>query len=76
MSTGTSAWPRLVVGFVVVAAGFFCLNYTNGFGIDHHAEWAQSHGLPKPTYGIFLAGVVLMLLGGTLIGHALRARRS
>jgi hypothetical protein len=76
MNARPRIWPRLLFGAVVVAAGFFCLNYTNGFGIDHHAEWARSHGVPEPTYRIFLAGVILMPLGGALLGHAFGARRS
>ena len=78
MESPVRRWPRIVVGIVVAVVGFFCLNYTNGFGIDHHAEWAREHDAPPPTYPIFLAGVILMPLGGALVGHAIgrRARNS
>jgi hypothetical protein len=69
MELQTRRWRRIVVGVVVVVVGFFCLNYTNGFGIEHHAEWAREHGVPPPAYPIFLAGVILMPLGGAIIGR-------
>lgn len=68
-------WPRIVVGAVFAVAGFLCLNYTKGFGIEHHAEWAKEHGVPPPAYPIFLAGAILMPLGGAIVGHGIGRRR-
>jgi len=65
---------RLVLGILLAVFGFFCLNYTNGFGIAHHAEWAAAHGLPAPTYAIFLTGAALGALGAGVVGHALGRR--
>ena len=62
---------RLVVGLTAVVLGFFCLNYTKGFDIDHHLVWATQHGLPKPTYPIFLIGVLLQVVGAGVVGHTL-----
>lgn len=61
----------MIIGLVIAVAGFFCLNYTQGFGIDHHREWAAEHGMPAPSEAIFDAGVLLLVVGGGMIGHAL-----
>ena len=74
MTSKTSRAGRLVVGIGLAAFGFFCLNYTNGFGIEHHAEWAAAHGMPAPTYTIFLAGAAIGALGSGLVGHAIGRR--
>jgi hypothetical protein len=63
-----------ILGLLLAAFGFGCLNYTNGFGIEHHAEWAAEHGAPAPTYPIFVAGAALGGLGTGLIGFALGRR--
>lgn len=67
---------QLACGVSVLVAGFFCLNYTNGSGVAHHAEWAAAHGLPTPSYPIFVAGAVLDALGAGICGHAIGRRRS
>ncbi len=61
----------LIFGAFLAVFGFLCLNYTNGFGLDHHVEWAAQRGLPGPTYAIFLAGALLVALGAGVAGHAL-----
>jgi hypothetical protein len=69
--------PGFVVGLGLAVVGFFCLHYTNGMGIEHHTQWAAQHGFPKPSYTIFLAGIVLMALGCGIAGRAIgrRSRR-
>jgi len=58
-------------GVVIATAGFFCLNFTSGFGIDHHTEWAKAHGMPTPSPSIFDAGVGLLALGAGIVGHSI-----
>jgi uncharacterized membrane protein YphA (DoxX/SURF4 family) len=69
-------FARLALGLIVLAFGFFCLNYTNGFGIAHHAEWANAHGYPPPSYAIFVTGAALEALGAIVFGHALASRKA
>lgn len=57
-----------VVGLVAAAVGLACLNYTNGFGLEHHTQWASEHGMPAPSYRLFVTGAVLSVLGGVTIG--------
>lgn len=69
--------PRIgfaIFGILVVAFGAACLNFTQGFGIAHHAEWAASHGMPAPSYPIFLTGAVSEALGAILLGVAIGRR--
>jgi len=66
----------LIGGLIIVALGFFCLNFTNGFGIEHHTEWAKAHGMPAPSPAIFFAGVVLVAIGGGLVGRSIGGSRS
>lgn len=74
MSPAASRCVALVLGVVVLIAGFFFLNYTNGFGIAHHSEWAAQHGMPAPSYGIFIGGAVLEVIGAGTVGHSLGRR--
>jgi hypothetical protein len=61
------------IGILVAIFGVACLNYTNGFGIEHHAEWARAQGMPEPTYALFLIGVVSSVLGAAATGCAVAA---
>jgi len=63
------------VGVIVAAVGFFCLNFTNGFGIEHHTEWAKAHGMPPPSPTIFFAGVALLTLGSAIFGFSIGRKR-
>ena len=65
----------LAAGVVIAALGFFCLNFTNGFGIDHHTAWANAHGMPPPSPLIFDAGVSLLALGAGIVGYAIRCKK-
>lgn len=70
-----SSLPRTALGVTVLALGFFCLNYTNGFSIAHHAEWAKEHGAPEPAYSIFVLGAVVEALGAGIVGYGIGRRR-
>jgi hypothetical protein len=59
------------LGLMMIVFGFLCLNFTKGFDLDHHIEWATEHGLPAPSYAIFLVGAVLEALGGVVVGYSL-----
>ena len=61
---------KLVIGLLLVLAGFLCLNYTKAFGVQDHTEWATEHGLPAPNNTIFLSGAGALALGGIVIGRA------
>jgi uncharacterized membrane protein YphA (DoxX/SURF4 family) len=74
MSSTASRIGAFLLGLLVVAFGFLCLNFTQGFGMAHHAEWANSHGMPPPSYPIFLTGAVTEALGALIVGVALGRR--
>jgi len=73
MSNAARTAITLGSGAALVVAGFLCVNYTKAFGVEHHVEWAKEHGMPEPTYGIFLLGAALLAAGGVFLG---RVRRS
>jgi hypothetical protein len=63
--------PRcLGLGVVSIVFRFLCLNFTKGFDIDHHIVWAAVHGFPAPSYAKFLAGAVLEVVGGGVVGYS------
>ena len=64
-------WSWAIFGALLLAFGLGCLNFTNGFGIDHHREWAQAHQLPEPSHAIFACGVVTSILGAGILGHVI-----
>ena len=66
---------KLVLGLLLLVVGFFCLNYTKAFGVEHHVEWAKQKGMPAPSYEIFLAGVGALGLGGMVFGNGLARRK-
>ncbi len=69
-------WLGAGIGFLVMLFGLACLNYTNGSGMDHHIQWAGEHGFPAPSYGIFVMGAALAVLGAGTVGFTIaRARR-
>jgi hypothetical protein len=74
MTSKSSRTGRVVLGALLALFGFLCLNYTNGSGSEHHAEWAAAHGLPAPSHAIFIAGAALGALGSGLVGHAIGRR--
>ena len=65
---------KLLIGLLLGGAGYLCLNYTKGFGMERHVEWAAANGMPEPTITIFFAGVALLALGGIVLGLSLRGR--
>lgn len=52
-------WFAGVIGLLIMLFGLACLNYTNGFGFEHHAEWARARGLPEPAYGLYVLGAAM-----------------
>ncbi len=63
------------IGLLIMFFGLGCLNYTNGFGIDHHSQWAAERGLPAPSYGLFLMGAALAVLGAGAVGFTIAGVR-
>jgi len=59
-------------GILLLVAGFLCLNCTKAFDVEHHVEWAKMRQMPEPSYGIFLAGVPLLAVGGVILGRLRR----
>jgi hypothetical protein len=61
---------------VVLVFGLLCLNYTKADGIERHRARAAELGLPPPSSGIHLLGMVTTALGGGLVGLSIgRPRR-
>jgi hypothetical protein len=69
----TLSW---VVACGLLVFGVLAVHYTIGEGIDHHAEWADRHGMPRPSFAIFVIGLATTVLGagvgGWLIGRRKR----
>jgi len=63
-------------GILLILFGFGCLNYTKADGLQHHIEFAQTHGLPKPGEHILLVGVASLLAGAGLIGYSIGSHTS
>jgi hypothetical protein len=61
---------RLATLFVLVF-GVLCLNYTKAAGVEHHVEWASAHGLPAPSYAIFVTGAALTALAAWVLGYSM-----
>jgi hypothetical protein len=72
MSIAGRNWIRIGVGLALAVAGFLCLNYTKAFGVEHHFEWANAEGMPEPSHSIFVAGALLLAIGGVLLGRVRR----
>ena len=69
-------WLTGGIGLLVMLFGLACLNYTKGFDLNHHVQWAGEKGLREPSYGIYLMGALLAVLGAGVVGFTLgRARR-
>ena len=75
MSTAGRTAITVASGAVFLVVRFFCLNYTKAFGVEHHFEWAREHGMPEPSYLIFLIGVVQLAAGGALLGRVSKSWR-
>jgi uncharacterized membrane protein YedE/YeeE len=67
-------WLLGVVGFLVLAFGLGCLNYTAAEGLEHHRTVAREHGLPEPSPTIFRMGVAALALGAGTFGFAIGRR--
>jgi hypothetical protein len=68
-------WFAIGIGVLVTLFGLACLNYTNGFGIEHHAEWARARGMPEPAYALFVLGAAASVVGAAATGYAIAAMR-
>lgn len=66
----------IAIGVFLAVAGFFLLNYTNGFGVAHHAEWARTHSMPEPSVAMFYGGVASLAIGAFVVGRIVQRRRS
>lgn len=64
----------LILGFLFLALGVGCLNYTTASGADHHREWAAGKGLPEPSAAIFILGVACTAAGAGAVGFVLGRR--
>jgi hypothetical protein len=58
-------------GLLVMLFGLACLNYTKGFEIGHHVQWANEQGLPQPGEWIFAMGALLAVLGAGAVGFTI-----
>jgi hypothetical protein len=63
------------VAIVLLIFGILSVHYTIGEGIEHHSEWAARHGMPRPSFGIFVIGVAATMLGSGAAGWLLARRR-
>jgi sulfite exporter TauE/SafE len=66
----------VLAGIMLILLGLGCLNYTKVDGLQHHMEFAQTHGLPKPGEHILLAGAASLLAGAGLVGYSIGSRNS
>jgi len=66
---------KIVLGLLVMAVGLACFNYTSMGNEEHHVEWADEHGLPRPSAPIFFSGAAATVLGAGFVGFSLGRRR-
>ena len=59
------AW---VLGALVLVFGILALHYTFFVGVEHHQEWATEHGMPAPSFLIFVIGAAATIAGAGVIG--------
>jgi hypothetical protein len=64
-----------LAGIVVLIFGVLCLNYTNAWGLEHHTAVARERGWPEPSRDIYNIGIGGCVVGGAMVGLALRWRR-
>lgn len=48
--------------------GIATLHYCESTGAPHHAEWAREYGMPEPSWGMWLGGLLTTLLGVGMAG--------
>ena len=65
----------IILSFVVMVFGLACLNFTQHSGWDKHTEFATKNGLPEPSYGLFVTGAALAVIGAISFGFAMGRRR-
>jgi hypothetical protein len=63
-----------VAAIALVIFGVLAVHYEIGEGIAHHGEWADRHGMPRPSFGIFVIGVAATLWGAGMAGWLLARR--
>lgn len=64
-----------IVAVVVLALGLGIQNFNEHGGHEHHTQVAEANGLPAPSYGMWIVGVVLTAVGGGLVGYRIGTRR-
>jgi hypothetical protein len=64
----------VLAGTGLILFGLGCLNYTKARGLQHHTEFAERYGLPRPSERILLAGAASLLIGSGIIGYAIGNR--
>jgi hypothetical protein len=74
MNKRTLGW---LTGIALLAVGVLTVHYTFGEGgaWQHHSEWAQAHGMPAPSFQLFVLGSAMTAAGGGWIGYLLGRRR-
>ena len=68
-------WRFALLGGPLLLLGFLCLNFTTTSGVEHHREWARSHGFPEPSDSIYWAGVALTVLGAGIVGFGFSSKK-
>ena len=68
----TIAW---LVALGLVAFGVLSVHYEIGEGIAHHSEWADRHGMPRPSFAIFALGCAATVAGAGFGGYLVGRRR-
>jgi hypothetical protein len=71
LSMSKLGWLAAVI---FVLFGILSVHYTIGQGIEHHTEWADRHGMPRPSFPIFVIGIVAIMLGSAAGGWLLGRR--
>ena len=69
-------WVPVAIGFLLVAFGIACLNYTKPGTLQHHQEWAREHAKPAPGNTVFWSGVTSTAIGAFVLGFSVARRKT
>ena len=65
-----TCWVPVVVGFLLLAVGIACFNYTKPGTLEYHQAWATENGRPAPSDTVLWGAVVSAVIGSLAVGFA------
>ncbi len=69
-------WIPVAIGFLLVAFGIACLNYTKPGTFQRHQEWAREHAKTAPGNTVFWGGGTSTAIGAFVLGFSVASRKT